>query len=326
MLTQLSSHLRLNSGSRMPILGLGTYLLFGESLRKALDYALFIGYRHIDTAHLYKNEKDIGNVLRDRCDNTSASLTQKIKRKDLFITTKLPSVYLAPADVSMCLEKSLDDLKQKYVDMFLIHHPWGMKNRRDGTLKPVNNRGERELQFYDLTDTWKSVESLVKSGKVRNIGVSNFTAGQIDKILSIARVPPSNLQCENHIYLQQPDLSRFCQSKNIVMTSYSSFGSPKRPNSSETEPSPLLEPVVWDISTKIGRTPAQVLLRNLIQKNVVVIPKSETQERILENSKIFDFELSDADMEKLKSLDRNFKYFPFTWARKHPEYFENEPF
>lgn len=325
MLTQLSSHLRLNSGGRMPILGLGTYLLFGDSLRKALDYALFIGYRHIDTAHLYENEKDIGNVLRDRCDNP-ASLTKNIKRKDLFITTKLPPVYLAPADVSMCLEKSLDDLKQKYVDMFLIHNPWGMKNRRDGTLKPVNDRGERELQIYDLTETWKAVESLVKSGKVRNIGVSNFTAGQIERIFSIAQVPPSNLQCETHIYLQQPDLSRFCQSKNIVMTSYSSFGSPKRPDSSETEPTPLLEPVVWNIATRMGRTPAQVLLRHLIQKNVVVIPKSESQERILENSKIFDFDLSDADMEKLKSLDRNFKYFPFTWARKHPEYFENEPF
>ena len=310
----------------MPILGLGTYLLLGDTLSKALDYALSIGYRHIDTAHSYGNEKDIGNVLHNRCENNPTTLGQKIKRKDLFITTKLPSVYLAPNDVSMCLEKSLDNLKMTYVDMFLIHHPWGVKNRGDGTLKPLNSRGERELEFYDFRETWKMMELLVESGKVRNIGVSNFTASQINRIFSIAKIPPSNLQCESHIYQQQPDLSRFCEAKKIVMTSYSSFGSPKRPDSFENEPSPLTEPVVLDIAARIDRTPAQVLLRNLIQRNIVVIPKSQTQERILENTKIFDFELSGDDMKKLGSLDKNFKYFPFTWAKKHPEYFEKEPF
>lgn len=328
MLNQLTSHLRLNSGGRMPILGLGTYMLLEDRLYKALDYALFAGYRHIDTAHSYGNEKYIGTALRDRWDDasTTPSMGQKVKRKDLFITTKVPSVYLGPNDVSICLEKSLDDLKLTYVDMLLIHNPWGLKNRGDGDLKPLNSQGERELELHDLTKTWKAMESLVKAGKARNIGVSNFNVRQIERILSVSQIPPSNLQSEMHIYLQQTKLKQFCDSKNIVMTSYSTFGSPKRPNSLTEEPSPLEEPVVLEIADRIRRTPAQVLLRNMIQRDIVVIPKSQTQERIIENSKIFDFSLSQADMDKLGSLHKNVKYFPFTWAKKHPEFFENEPF
>lgn len=196
-MTGVAKYLALNSGFKIPVHGFGTYLLTGEPLKCALDYALFLGYRHIDTAHSYGNEVEIGEVINDRI------RAGKLNRMDLFVTSKVPSVYLAYHSAIDSAKMSLENLKLKYLDMLLIHHPWGVVNRGDGTLRPIDRNGKRELAVYNLNETWQAFEHLVNRGYVNSIGLSNFTARQVERIWKSATIKPSNLQLECHAYLQQ---------------------------------------------------------------------------------------------------------------------------
>lgn len=306
----------------MPSVGLGTYLALGEKLQSVLDYALSVGIRHIDTALSYKNESDIGQVISD---NVSQG---KFKREHLFVTTKIPAVYIGPNDVRHSIETSLDQLNMSYVDMLLIHHPWGRRNHGDGNILPLNDKGQIDHCHHDLVVTWQIMEALVDEGLTKSIGLSNFTPSQIQRIWDKSRIKPANLQLECHVYLQQNVLRQFCRSKGIAVTGYAPLGAPARQKQHRTpkDGAPLRDAVISLIAEKHKRTPAQILLRYLLELGVIPLPKSETPHRIKENFALFDFSLDAEDMKKIGALDRNQKYFQFHRDINHPEYLTTEPF
>ncbi|PVD19103.1 hypothetical protein C0Q70_21662 [Pomacea canaliculata] len=311
-------YLALNSGVKIPVLGFGTYMLKGDALKSALDYALFIGYRHIDTALSYENEAAIGDVISDRI------RSGKLSRKDLFVTTKVPPVYLAYHAAIDSAKMSQENLKLRYLDLLLIHQPWGLVNKGDGTLRPTDSKGKRELAVYDLTETWHAFESLVNRGLVNSIGLSNFTARQIERIWKCATVKPSNLQLECHVYLQQWELEKYCSDKHIVMSAYAPLGAPGNSQRSSSE-QPLKDPVVCRIAKECGKSPAQILLNFLVQRKMAVITKSGNHDRIKQNLDVFDWSITTQHKKKIQQLDKNIRFFGFEWAVSHPEFYD-EPF
>lgn len=313
----------LNNGFRMPNLGLGTYMNKGDKVKEAVDCALSVGYRHIDTARIYENEHDIGDVLHSRLRSGS------VKRKDLFITTKIAPVYLAPKDVRQCLEASLADLRLTYVDMLLIHTPFGLRNHGDGNLRPTDEKGNPDYFRHDLVSTWRALESLCSQRLTRSIGLSNFTAKQINRIWYHARIKPSNLQLECHAYNQQTELLHYCEARDIKVTGYAPLGCPDLPEDkrdSRILPHLLSDPVVTDVADSINKTNSQILLRYLLQLGVAPLPKATSKSHIEENMQVYNFELDIDDMSKLATLHRNTKFFNFFMAKSHPEYSSSEAF
>ena len=278
----------------------------------------------IDTAYSYKNEAEIGASIK-RLEKHG-----KIERKDLFITTKVARSYLSPKDVNFSVEGSLENLQSKYVDLLLIHAPWGMKNLGDGNMKPLDKNGNYMLEHYDICETWRALEEQVKAGRVRSIGVSNFTPSQMTRIMKNSTITPQNVQFECHAYLQQNELRAFCQSHSISCTSFGSLGAPGRPNDQNVSgeaPALLQDKVVAEIASKYGKKSSQILLRFLLQTGMCVIPKSETPTRLEENIVLFDFHIEDKDMARLRDLDRGFRYFDFIHYQNHPEFTKTgEPF
>ena len=287
---------------------------------------LSTGYRLIDTAYSYKNEAEIGTSIK-RLEKQG-----KITRKDLFITTKVPTVYLSPSDVKFSVDGSLENLQSAYIDLLLIHSPWGLKNLGGDNMRPVDKNGNFMFEHYDICETWKALEEQVKSGRVRSIGVSNFTPSQMLRIMKTANIRPQNAQFECHAYLQQNELRAFCQSHGISCTSFASLGAPGRPAHHKAQASgdspPLLEDnVVAEIAAKYNKKSSQILLRFMLQTGMCVIPKSETPSRLEENIDLFDFHIEENDMIRLRGLDRGLRYLPFLHFKNHPEFTKTgEPF
>ncbi|CAG7838234.1 unnamed protein product [Allacma fusca] len=316
----------------MPLVGLGSWLSTEpELLEKAVDEALEAGYRHIDTAYNYKNEHVIGNVLKRWLDQG------KIKREDIFITTKLPQIGMRPEKVEYFLRKSLFKLQLDFVNLYLVHLPFGCNYLDDETLWPTKENGEIDFDATtDLVSIWKSMEEQVDAGLTRSVGISNFNCEQIERICKNSRIQPANLQVELHVYFQQKELRQTCQSHGITVCAYGAFGSPGRKEFYKTigmefdSPDLLSDPVVSEIATNHGKTSAQILLRFLVQQNIVVIPKSLTPERIRANLQVFDFELTTDDVQQLEKLDRGiagrtFLLNNYKGVTELPEYpFKNE--
>ncbi|XP_057372581.1 1,5-anhydro-D-fructose reductase-like [Daphnia carinata] len=318
-------NLTLFNGQHIPVIGLGTWQCTADEVKEAVNAALETGYRHIDTAYLYQNEAAIGQVIHEWINSG------KLKRQELFITTKLPFTGNKPEKVEHFLKLSLENLKLDYVDLYLIQFPIGFCGEDDRDLFPTDANGKLLLDFDSNTLTlWKAMESQVDAGRAKAIGLSNFNSHQIERIVQTSRIKPANLQVEMHAYFQQKRLRTYCKKHGIIVCAYGPLGSKGRIDFSARcgVPKPqvadvLDDPMVAEIANAHSKTSAQVLLRHLIQLNVVVIPKSVTQSRIRENYDVFDFVLTENEMEKLSQLDKNNRTFifdEFDGVPDHPEY------
>ncbi|CAG9831230.1 unnamed protein product [Diabrotica balteata] len=298
---------KLSNGYEMPGLAFGTWILPDEKeFETAINSALECGYRHIDTAYLYQNESLLGKILKKWL--TSG----KIKRDELFITSKLPMFGNNKDRVEKYITKSLADLQLDYVDMYLLHFPVATA---DGTFEtPIQKLTADDTNHYTL---WQKMQEQVELGRTRAIGLSNFNRKQIENILTFCRIPPSCLQIETHLFLQQKELVSFCQKNKIVVTGYAPIGTPginkfltSIGQDEKMLPNGLDHPLIKSVAEKYNKSASQVMLRYLIERDIIPIPKSCNPKRIKENIEVFDFVLCFEDMEQLETLDMGEQGWP----------------
>lgn len=309
--------LKLNSGHDMDIVGLGTWKSKPDEVRHAVESAIDCGYRHIDCAWCYQNEHEVGVALENKVKEG------KVKREDLFITSKLWCTFHEPDQVRKGCMESLKSLKLDYLDLYLVHNPVGYI-QVEGNPFPLLDNGKMQNTDRDYMDTWKAMEMLVEEGLVKSIGISNFNIAQTARVLKEGKIKPAVNQIEIHPNFTQEPLVEYCQKEGVVVTAYSPFASPDNPWLKEGY-KPVLEDVtINEISKRMNKTPAQVILRYLMQRNLIVIPKSVTASRIESNYQVFNFKLDDADMAKISKLNKNYRTCLFEWDIGHKYYPFNE--
>jgi 2,5-diketo-D-gluconate reductase A len=262
----------LNNGRTIPQFGFGVFLVPPEETVTAVSTALQTGYRHIDTAEGYGNEKEVGEAIRK----------SGLDRADVFVTSKLANGAHRPDDARRAFDASLAALGFDYLDLFLIH--WPVPTRYDG----------------DFVSTWRTLEEFYRDGRARSIGVSNFQAHHLRRLHTETEVPPAVNQIEVHPYLTQDELRSFCGQHQIAVEAWAPIGQGRV----------LDDPEIVTIAERIGKTPAQVVLRWHIERGDIIFPKSVTPARVRENFAIFDFELSGEDVETITSLNRNERFGP----------------
>lgn len=259
----------LNNGLKMPILGFGVYQITdAKECEQSVIDAIQAGYRLIDTAASYGNEEAVGNAIKN-CG---------IARKKLFITTKLWVSDAGYENTKKAFERSLKRLQLDYLDLYLIHQPYG-----------------------DVYGSWRAMEELYQAGKIKAIGVSNFAQDRILDLMLHNKIAPMVNQIEANPFNQQIETAQFLKENNVQLESWASFAEGKN--------NIFQNPVLLTIAKKYKKSVAQVILRWLIQRDIVVIPKSVHKERIIENFTVFDFELNPEDMNKIMSLDTKISCF-----------------
>lgn len=256
--------IRLNDGNTIPQIGFGTSPLNDREVVPAILAALEAGYRHIDTAYRYNNEKGVGQGIRE----------SGIAREDLFVTTKLDGVFQGDDRAIGGLEESLRRLGMEYVDLLLIHWPLPQRDQ--------------------YVSTWKTFETLLAAGKTRSIGLSNFKPSHIDRLLAETSVRPAVNQIQLNPRITRPDQRAYDSEQGIVTEAWSPLGAGN---------DLLRERALVSIGGKYGKTPAQVVLRWHIELGVVAIPRSANPRRIAENIDIFDFSLTDDEIALISALD-----------------------
>lgn len=293
--------LRYPNGDTMPMIGLGTWKSAPGDVYKAVKAALSLGYRHIDCALIYGNEVEIGRALAESLQSGV------VTRDELWITSKLWNDSHAPGDVQAGLKQTLADLQLDYLDLYLMHWPVAIKS---GEGFPLTKEKLVGLEQLPIATTWQAMESLVKAGLTRHIGVSNFSITKLRSLLDTANIRPVMNQVELHPYLQQTDLLEFAQAQNVFLTAYSPLGSSDRPASLKAADEPVLleDPTIEDIATKHQISPAQVLIRWAMQRGTAVIPKSVNPARIEQNLAAAQVRLTDDDMAAIAKLDRHRRY------------------
>jgi 2,5-diketo-D-gluconate reductase A len=257
----------LNNGKTIPQFGFGVFQIEPADTVEATAAALRAGYRHIDTAEMYGNEKEVGEAIRK----------SGLDRADVFVTSKLSNSSHRPDDARRAFDESLDALGFDYIDLFLIH--WPLPTRYDG----------------DYVSTWKTLEEFYRDGRARSIGVSNFQPHHLRRLHGESQIPPAVNQIELHPYLTQDEVRAFCAEHQIAIEAWSPIAQGKV----------LDDPTIVSIARSVGKSPAQVVLRWHIERGDIIFPKSVTPARIKENIGIFDFELSGEDVEAISALDRN---------------------
>ena len=266
----------LNNGVQMPVLGFGVYQITDQAeCEQAVYDALMAGYRLIDTAAAYKNEEAVGKAI----------IRSGIPREELFITTKLWIQDAGYENTKRAFEESLKRLQMDYLDLFLIHQPFG-----------------------DVYGSWRAMEDLYNDGKIRAIGVSNFLPDRLLDLILHNKITPAVNQVETHPFLQQTENAKFMKENKVQIESWAPFAEGKN-NIFQNETLTL-------IADKYKKSVAQVILRCLTQRDIVVIPKSVHKERIIENFNFFDFEIAQEDMKKIAALDTNTSSF---FSHRDPE-------
>uniref|UniRef100_A0A0K8TRW6 Putative aldo/keto reductase family n=1 Tax=Tabanus bromius TaxID=304241 RepID=A0A0K8TRW6_TABBR len=303
--------IKLNDGTKMPGFGLGTYTSLAGDCERAVGDAIDAGYRHFDTAYFYENEAEVGKAVKNKIKEGV------ITREDVFIVTKLWCHFHDPERVEDACRKSLKNFGLDYVDLYLMHWPYGYEYEGDNVMFPTNASGEVSLSDVDYVDTWKAMEKLVELGLTKSIGVSNFNSEQLDRLLSAATIKPVHNQVECHPALNQKKLIKFCKDRDIVVTAYCPLG---RPNPAKKTPNYIFDDKVKAIGNKYNKTAAQVVLRYLVEIGAVPIPKSVTKDRIKQNIDIFDFELTPEEHKVLDSYNTGSRLIPMDHARKSKYY------
>jgi 2,5-diketo-D-gluconate reductase A len=257
----------LNNGQQIPQLGFGVFLIEPKHTAAAVSTALQAGYRHIDTAEMYGNEKEVGEAIG----------RSGLDRGDVFVTSKLSNDAHRPDDARRAFDETLKALGFDYIDLFLIH--WPLPTRYGG----------------DYVSTWKTLEEFYRDGRARSIGVSNFQPHHLRRLHQESEIIPAVDQVEVNPYLTQDELRGFCAQHQIAVEAWSPLG----------RGHVLGDPVIATIAARAAKTPAQVVLRWHIELGNIVFPKSVTPERIRENFDIFDFGLSSGEIEAISALNRN---------------------
>jgi 2,5-diketo-D-gluconate reductase A len=262
----LPPHLQLNDGNEIPQLGFGVFQIEPDEAVEAITTALEIGYRHIDTAQMYGNEREVGEAVR----------ASSLDRSETYITSKLNNNAHDPDDARRAFDGTLEQLGFDHVDLFLIH--WPLPTRYDG----------------DFVSTWRTLDEFRADGRARSIGVSNFEVDHLERLAGETDVVPAVNQIELHPYFQNREVEAYLSEHGIATEAWAPIAQGKV----------LDDPTIDEIAEKLGRTPAQVVLRWHIQHGRIVFPKSVTPERMRENFELFDFELAPGDAEAIDALDR----------------------
>ncbi|GAB4853823.1 NADP-dependent D-sorbitol-6-phosphate dehydrogenase [Ancistrocladus abbreviatus] len=291
----------LNTGFKMPIIGLGVWRMEKKDIRDLIINSINIGYRHFDCAADYQNEAEVGEAL------AGAFQTGLVKREDLFITTKLWN-----SDHGHVLEACKDSLKKlrlDYLDLYLIHFPIAIRHTGIGnTGSPLDEDGVLDIDTtISLETTWHAMEDLVSKGLVRSIGISNYDIFLTRDCLAYSKIKPAVNQIETHPYFNRGSLVKFCQKHGICVTAHTPLGGSVANTEWFGSVSCLDDPVLQGLASKYKRTAAQIVLRWGVQRNTAVIPKTSKPERLKENFQIFDCELSKEDMDLINSIDRKFR-------------------
>ncbi len=260
-------NITLNDGNTtIPQLGFGVFQIKPEDTAKAVSEALEVGYRHIDTAQMYGNEKEVGEGIR----------ASSLDRGDVFVTSKLNNSFHDPQDAREAFDTTLSELGFDYVDLFLIH--WPLPTLYDG----------------DFISTWKTLEEFKRDGRARSIGMSNFQIEHLEQLASEADTVPAVNQIEVHPYFTNDAVREYGKEHQIATEAWSPIA----------QGAVLDDPTITQIAEKVGKTPAQVVLRWHVQRGDIVFPKSVTPSRMKENFELFDFELEPEDMDEISALDR----------------------
>jgi len=282
-------------------IGLGTWKATGGEVKKAIIKAISAGIRHIDTASIYGNEAEIGEVLSELFKNG------KLKREELFITSKLWNDAHHENSVIPALKDSLEKLQLNYLDLYLIHWPVAIKQ---DVVFPSNPSDYIPLDQLPIMETWKEMEKAKEMGLAHHIGVSNFSKKKLIDLMSKARIKPEMNQIELHPLLQQNELVNYCHNENILITAYSPLGSKDRNPAMKATDEPDLFDIqeIKDLALKHHCTPAQVLLAWHCERGTSVIPKSTSEKNIISNFIAGTIHLDNDDMKQIAELDKNYRF------------------